>query len=128
MASLPPRQGVGHYQTVNAYAAASSGNRAELVLRLMSGAIDRLTMAKGYLRRRETAAKGEEIGRAIGIIDGLRAALNSTEGGKIAENLDSLYDYMMRRLLEANMKDDERRVEEVIELLEEIRSGWAAIT
>jgi flagellar secretion chaperone FliS len=128
MATLPPRSPISHYRSVDAYAATSSGDRVELILRMMSAAVDRLTTARGYMLRRETAAKGQEIGRAIGIIDGLRTALNTADGGSIAENLESLYDYMMRRLLEANVNDDERRVDEVIELLQEIRSGWAAIS
>ncbi|MCK6371447.1 MAG: flagellar export chaperone FliS [Gammaproteobacteria bacterium] len=117
---------LGQYRTVNAYGAAN-GDRLQLVLRMLDGAIDRIASARGHMRRQETAAKGEAIGRAIGLIDGLSTALDKERGGSIAANLESLYDYMMRRLVEANFRNDERRLDEVAELLGEIRSGWAEL-
>jgi flagellar protein FliS len=126
MNTHPGRTALGHYRTTDAYGAAS-GDPLQLVLRLLDGAIDRIATARGHMRRREIGAKGEAIGKAIGIIDGLRAVLDAHKGGQIAANLEALYDYMSRRLVEANFQNDERRLDEVIELLEEIRSGWLAI-
>jgi flagellar protein FliS len=122
-----PGNALGQYRTVTAYGAAS-GDRLQLVLRMMDTALDRIVTARGHMARRETAAKGEAIGKAIGLIDGLRTSLDRDRGGEIAANLESLYDYMMRRLVEANFKDDERRLAEVAGLLEEVRSGWQALT
>jgi flagellar protein FliS len=122
-----PGNALGEYRAVNAYGAAN-GDRLQLILRLMTGAIDRIVTARGHMRRRETAAKGQAIARAIGIIDGLRTSLDRERGGGIAANLESLYDYMMRRLVEANLRNDERCLDEVAELLEEIRSAWEAVT
>jgi flagellar protein FliS len=121
-----PGNALVQYRAVNAYGAAS-GDRLQLILRLMTGAIDRIVTASGHMRRRELAAKGEAIGRAIGIIDGLRTSLDKERGGNIATNLESLYDYMTRRLLEANLRNDERGLDEVAELLGEIRSAWATL-
>ena len=121
-----PGNALGQYRTVNAYGAAS-GDRLQLILRMMDGAIERIVTARGHMRRQEIAAKGEAIGRAIGLIDGLRTSLDKERGGSIATNLESLYDYMMRRLVEANFRNDERRLDEVAGLLDEIRSGWQAI-
>ena len=118
---------LGHYQAVNAYGAVA-GDRVQLILKMMNAAVDRIVTAKGYVRRREIAAKGQTISGAIGIIEGLRAALNRDQGGAIAQNLDGLYDYMTRRLVQANLKDDERLLDEVAELLNELRSGWEAIS
>ncbi len=121
-----PGNALGQYRTVNAYGAAS-GDPLQLVLRMMDGAIDRIVSAKGHMRRQEISAKGEAIGRAIGLIDGLRTSLDRERGGAIAVNLESLYDYMMRRLVEANFRNDEHRLDEVAALLEEIRSAWQAL-
>jgi flagellar protein FliS len=122
-----PGNALGQYRAVTAYGAAN-GDRLQLVLRMIETAIDRIASARGHMARQETAAKGEVIGKAIGLIDGLRAALDKERGGEIAANLEALYDYMMRRLVEANFRNDERRLEEVADLLEEIRSGWQALT
>lgn len=125
---MTPQHGnaLGQYRTVNAYGAAN-GNRMQLILRMLDGAIDRISTAKGHMRRHEVAAKGEAISRAIGLIDGLRIALDKDRGGSIAVNLEMLYDYMMRRLVEANFGNDEQRLDEVADLLGEIRSGWAEL-
>jgi flagellar protein FliS len=122
-----PASALGQYRAITAYGAAA-GDRLQLVLRMMDGALDRIVTARGHMARRETAAKGEAIGRAIGLIDGLRTSLDKQRGGEIATNLEALYDYMMRRLVEANLRDDERRLDEVAGLLDEIRSGWQSIS
>jgi flagellar protein FliS len=94
---------------------------------LIDGAVERVTQARGALERGQTARKGERIGKAIGIVDSLRASLNQERGGQIAANLASLYDYMLRRLLQANLNDDDGALEEVQRLLREIKSGWDGI-
>jgi flagellar protein FliS len=121
-----PSNALGHYRSVNAYGAAA-GDRVQLIMNLLDGAIDRVATARGHMQRREVAAKGHQIGRAIGIVEGLRTSLDAEHGGAIASNLGALYEYMARRLLEANLRDDESRLDEVAGLLEEIRSAWAAI-
>ncbi len=45
----------------------------------------------------------------------------------MAENLDRLYDYMERQLLQANLKNDVNILDEVSSLLKEIKVGWDAI-
>jgi len=117
---------LGQYRTVNAWGAVN-GDRMQLVLRMMDGALERITSARGHLERNEIAAKGEAIGKAVGLIEGLRVALDRPAGGEIAENLGSLYDYMTRRLTEANLRNDPHRLAEVADLLGVIRSGWEAV-
>ena len=123
-----PSSALGHYRSVGAYSAAAAENREELVLQLMDGAYDQIRIARGHMERKEAAAKGEAIRRATGMLDGLRASLDHERGGDIADNLDKLYDYMNRRLVEANAGDRPELLEEVSELLGEIRGAWRQIT
>jgi flagellar protein FliS len=94
---------------------------------LFEGALERLASAKGHLQRNEIASKGEQIGKAINIIGGLHDSLNLEAGGELARNLDVLYDYMQRRLLQANQKSDPAVLDEVAGLLRELKAGWDAI-
>jgi len=127
MSSANRNDALGQYRVTDAYGAAASGDRLQLILRMMQGALDRIATARGHLQREEMAEKGEQIGRAIGLIDGLRACLDMERGAEIAANLEALYQYMLSRLMEAGMKNDDEALVEVAGLLTEIKSGWATM-
>ena len=93
----------------------------------MDGAIEKVAKAKGYMERKDIAKKGSHISWAISIIDGLRASLDKANGGDIADNLDDLYDYMIRRLMRANLENNADLLDEVISLLRSIKSAWDGI-
>lgn len=121
------RHGLSHYRSVGAYGAAAAEDRTQLIARLMEAAIDRIHMARGHMERKEVARKGETLQRAIGIIDGLRASLDHTQDSDLPGNFEALYDYMVRRLVEANMLNDTSRLEEVASLMGELKAGWDEI-
>ena len=98
-----------------------------LVQMLMEGALEKLLAAKGFMAKKDIAKKGEHISWAISIIDSLRSCLNVEVGGDFAQNLLELYNYMERRLLEANINNDPAMLDEVAQLIIEIKSGWDAI-
>jgi flagellar secretion chaperone FliS len=100
-----------------------------LIQMLMEGALERLVAAQSAMERGDTAAKGALIGKALAIISGLRSSLDmSIEETHLPENLDNLYDYMARRLLEASTFNKVDLVAEVVGLLRTVKSGWDGIT
>nr|WP_298173310.1 flagellar export chaperone FliS [uncultured Pseudomonas sp.] len=115
------------YQTVNTQAQAMEASPHRLIQMLMEGGLARLAQARGAMERDQTALKGELIGKAIGIIGGLREGLNLEQGGEVATNLDNLYEYMVARLLEANLKNEAAPLDEVAGLLRNVKTGWDAI-
>ncbi|AOE86520.1 flagellar export chaperone FliS [Pseudomonas sp. TCU-HL1] len=115
------------YQSVNTQAQAVDASPHRLIQMLMEGGLTRLAQARGAIERGQPAQKGELIGKAIAIIGGLRDGLNFEQGGEIAANLDSLYEYMVSRLLEANLKSDAALVDEVAGLLRNVKTGWDGI-
>ena len=70
-------------------------------------------------------AINNNILRAQAIIFELNVTLNMNEGGDIAKTLRSLYDYMDRRLLEANLKKDKIVVKEICDRVLVLRDAWA---
>jgi flagellar protein FliS len=94
---------------------------------LMEGALEKIALAKGNMTNNEIANKGENISKAIAIIGGLQSSLDKDAGGEIAENLNSLYDYMSNRLVIANLRDDENILDEIAGLMVEIKMGWDGI-
>ena len=115
------------YQSVNTQAQVVDASPHRLIQMLMEGGLTRLAQARGAIERGQLAQKGELIGKAIAIIGGLRDGLNFEQGGEIASNLDALYEYMVSRLLEANLKSDAALVDEVAGLLRNVKTGWDGI-
>lgn len=99
----------------------------QLILRLMDGAIERIAQAKGAIPQQDKKAKGELIGKAISIIYALNDCLDHSQQGDLSQNLSDLYQYMTRRLLEANIEEDISKLDEVSKLIQEIRSAWVQI-
>ncbi len=126
--SYPATQNAAnHYSQVDTYTGVTGADSHRLVLMLLNGALSYIAVAKGSIERGDVPAKGEAIGQAISIVNGLRGSLDLKVGGELAENLDRLYDYMERRLLDANLRSDAAMLEEVSSLLHAIKDGWLAI-
>ena len=116
------------YRTVGVESLASTADPHQLVLMLFNGARAAVAAAKGHMERREIAPKGETISKAISIIDGgLKASLDLNVGGEMAQNLWDLYVYMGQRLLQANIKNDGKALDEVALLLEQLGGAWESI-
>lgn len=98
-----------------------------LVQMLMEGALEKILAAKGFMANKDIAKKGEQISWAISIIDSLRSCLNVEVGGDFARNLLDLYNYMEQRLLAANIDNDPTILDEVGQLMLQVKSGWDAI-
>ncbi|TKS53978.1 flagellar export chaperone FliS [Luteimonas yindakuii] len=99
----------------------------KLVALLLSGACERIRLAEACLERGDPARKGKAIGEACAIVGHLNGSLDHEAGGEVAGNLSSLYDYVVRRLTEANLDNDVEALRECLSLLGEIETAWNAI-
>ncbi|MEM1404373.1 MAG: flagellar export chaperone FliS [Pseudomonadota bacterium] len=120
-------QAASAYHHVGVQSGVTDASPHQLITMLLDGALSRISSAKGAMARGEIALQGGLIGKAIGIIDGMRASLDMDRGGDVATNLRDLYDYMERRLLEGGAKADPDALDEVTNLLKEIKAGWDGI-
>ncbi len=118
---------LAQYKRINTESALEGASPHQLIQMLLNGALERLSQAKGAMARNDVAQKGVMIGKAVSIIGGLQDSLDTNADEQITGNLDSLYDYMQRRLLEANVKNDSDLLDEVSDLLLTIKDGWDAI-
>jgi len=98
-----------------------------LIQMLFEGALKRISFAKGAMQRKQIVEKGKFISQTIEIVGGLRASLDSDNGGDIAANLESLYEYINRQLVTANLKNSEEILDEVAGLLTDVKVAWDAI-
>jgi flagellar protein FliS len=121
------RNALRQYSTVGVRSGIEDASPHRLIQMLMEGALARTAAAIGHLEHGDTAEKGQSISLAISIIGGLQASLDAGRGGEVAGNLDRLYDYMGRRLLDANVNNDRAALEEVHRLLSGIKDAWDAL-
>jgi len=100
----------------------------QLIAMLFEAAHNALLRAKIYFEKGIVAKRGEMIGKAINIIDnGLRASLDHEKGKEIAADLDRLYEYVSRLLLQANTHSDVTKLLEADKLISEIAAVWDEI-
>ncbi|MEE9422546.1 MAG: flagellar export chaperone FliS [Gammaproteobacteria bacterium] len=98
-----------------------------LVQMLMEGVQDKIRIARLQMERKELGEKAKSITCAISIVDGLRMSLDKEAGGDIAQNLDDIYDYMVRRLIDANLSNEPEILDEVMALMHQIKEAWDTI-
>ncbi|WP_029688931.1 flagellar export chaperone FliS [Thermoanaerobacter sp. A7A] len=94
----------------------------ELVLMLYNGIIRFIEEAKGAIEKKDYMAANNGIQRAQDVITELMLTLDMSYD--ISQNLYSLYDYMLRRLIDANVKKDVTILEEVKGFAIELRDTW----
>lgn len=116
------------YHRVHVETSTQAADPHKLIEMLLQGAIDAINQARGALDRRDIKVKGEQIGKAVRIVEeGLRASLDSTTGGRIAADLDQLYGYIVRKLTLANIRNDDQALMECAQLLAPISEAWSGI-
>ncbi|EIK61822.1 MULTISPECIES: flagellar export chaperone FliS [Pseudomonas] len=126
---MNPMKALRQYQKVNSHAQVSEASPHRLIQMLLEGGLDRLAQAKGAMSRGDTAQKCVLITKAIDIITGLRQGLDEekAEDPAAIQQLDSLYEYMNTRLVQANARNDADAIDEVARLLITVKTGWDAI-
>ncbi|SJZ44063.1 flagellar export chaperone FliS [Selenihalanaerobacter shriftii] len=101
-----------------------TSNQEKLVLMLYNGALKFVKQAKQGLKNNDYQVTNNCLIRTQNIINELMITLDMEQGGEIAQNLESLYDYMNRRLIEANINKSIEPMDEVINMLEELSDTW----
>lgn len=122
------QRGANSYAKVGLETGVVASNPHQLIVMLFEGALTAVRAGHAHMKAGEIQKKGMAISKAILIIEnGLRASLDKNAGGQIATSLDALYDYMGRRLLLANLGNQPEILEEVQNLLLDLKSAWDAI-
>jgi flagellar protein FliS len=120
--------GAGAYRAVGIETGVDATDPLGLVVMLYDGAIQAIFRAEHHLSMGEIEARGRFTSRAIDIVNqGLVSSLDRKVGGELADSLASLYDYISRRLFDANLKGDAAIYAEVRALLGELRESWSAL-
>ncbi|WP_018985017.1 flagellar export chaperone FliS [Methylophilus methylotrophus] len=122
------KSGVNAYASVGLETGVVDASPLKLIVMLYDGAITACIHAKQAMAQHDIAKKGQYLTQAVTIVDsGLRACLDKRAGGDIAQKLDELYQYMTRSLMEASVRQDVKKVQEIQQLLMELKGAWEAL-
>ncbi len=119
--------------TAQAYVTDSIGTAgpAQLVLALYDGALGAIERARTVLVLGAHAghsgieAVHVQLVKAQRIVTELRVTLDHERGGDIARNLDALYGFCLRTLVDANLTKDPSRLTPAFDVLRSLRDTWA---
>lgn len=115
------------YGEVKVSTGVSKSNNVELIQMLFDGLIESLATARGHIQHNNISEKSKAISRASRIVLGLQGALDFDKGGDLANNLNELYNYITRRLLHVNARNDLAALDEIHGLMTEIRGAWETV-
>ncbi|ASX12446.1 flagellar export chaperone FliS [Aeromonas dhakensis] len=120
------RKNIKAYTTQNLQSELAVADPYRVIQLLMQGCLERLAQARGAIERRDFEAKSQSISKTMAIINGLQDSLDLSYG-KVPEDLFALYDYMKVRMMDASRDMDMAAIDEVMNLMLTIKSGWDAI-
>lgn len=115
------------YANIGVQTSITEASPHRLVQILFESALAEMLKAKGAMAKEDVKIKGIAISQAIAIIGTLRSSLNMELGGELSMNLSLLYEYIMRRLLVSNQKNDIHILEECLSLLRPVKESWDQI-
>jgi flagellar secretion chaperone FliS len=103
----------------------NTASPGELTLMLYNGSLKFIHIAKKAIEDKNIELKNTNIQKAQAIVSELMVTLNTDL--EISQNMMSLYDYINRRLTEANVKNDASVLEEVEGMITEFRDTWKQV-
>jgi len=125
---MVPIENYNIYAQVDLSSKVASATPEKLIRMLYDGALKSIWTAQEHTRQQNISEKGLSISKALAIIGELSGSLNHKVGGEISKNLEALYDYMTRKLLQANVESSLEALEEVENLLSGLRDAWTELS
>lgn len=99
-------------------------SKEQLLLMVVDGAVKFSKIAKQGIEEKDIKKAHENIIKTQNIFYELMATLDVEKGGEWAENLMKIYDFIIQRLVQANIKKDVKIMDEIIPIIEDIRDTW----
>jgi flagellar secretion chaperone FliS len=102
----------------------TTASREKILLMLYEGAIRFTKQARIAMQKEKIADKGKFISKATAILSELMATLDFKAGGELAVDLENLYVFMIDKLIEGNINNDVKCLDNVEELLMTLYEAW----
>ena len=115
------------YGSVQLVTGVASADNVQLIQMLFDGLSESLAAARGHIENGNIVDKSNALSRASRIVVGLQGALDFERGGELAQNLNELYAYMTRRILQVSASNDLEVLGEVSSLVRDIAQAWQSL-
>ena len=115
------------YGAVQVMSGVATADNVQLIQMLFDGFLESLCVAKGHILNGSIEEKSKSISRASRIVVGLQGALDFQRGGELAQNLNDLYNYVLRRLIYVNSRNDLQALEEIHGLMQDVSDAWQTL-
>lgn len=102
-----------------------SASPEQLMLMLYDGAIRFVSLGIQAIENGLIDKRAYYINKTSAIVSEFAATLDHSMNPKLAEDLDALYSYMLKRMMDANVKNDAAPLMEVKQMLSDLRTTWA---
>jgi len=98
-----------------------------VLVQLYDGAIRFMREACKHMDESDIANKGVKLSKAHRIVTELQATLDKDKAPELCDQLDSLYDFVLHQITEANIKNDPTMIDPAINVLATLRGAWGEI-
>ncbi|WP_076413076.1 flagellar export chaperone FliS [Shewanella sp. UCD-KL12] len=113
------------YKQTTLDARAAAANPHEMVRMLLDGLLEEMERTRGFMERKSFEDKGKSVNKCLNIVHGLDSMLDLENGGEVATSLNRLYDYCSRQLVAASVENSPSNLDPIIEVITNVREGWA---
>lgn len=104
-----------------------TASREQILLMLYDGAIRFMKQGKKALKQENHELAHDKLLKSQDIITELMASLDMDIGGEIAEDLYSLYDFILHNLVQANVEKNAKRVDQAMDVMSDLNEAWDTI-
>lgn len=114
------------YQSIEIETEVVSASPHRLIQILLEKGIQQINLARMHMQNNNIPNKCESISKAMDIINYLKITLNKDDpqANELSKHLDVVYQYADRMLLMANLKNDEKFLDEALKKMMEVKSAW----
>lgn len=99
-------------------------SKEQLLLMLLDGAVKFAKIGRAAIDEKDVKKAHENIVKTENIFYELMTSLDVEKGGEWAKSLMQVYDFIVSKLIDANMKKDKAIMDEAIPLIEDVRDTW----
>ena len=114
---------LGRYNKMNV----ETAGKMDLVIMCYEKAIQLLRQAGTFDEEGKIEEKAKTVQKSMDIINELQNCLDFENGGQIAKNLDAIYSYLTRRLIQGETQKDLAAYDEVANIMDELKEAWEEI-